>query len=326
MESLLLYLHDDPMFSNVLKFYRNMKNKLRSDLLNEIVKIGTWRLTDSTTSTNIEPKGTTFKYLLGDSISESFEKIYIELRLSKSGLRLCALSIEPFGGRSPYTILSSFSYWITGKQPEARRAIQTILLSLLIDTWAVDSREKAIISNAVLHRKMGILHPARYPASTHDTTVMYPLDPVTIIGLRYSLGFDDWHNTTLFQWHWLRTAPPYRGDFDVYIHQPYSERPIPDCIRLVALRQVSSSSLNANDARKVVVVASSQQVLQRFWDSQFVPNSESIILHDIDSNLVRLIYKVCNLIWSDTLNFVRDVSKSIEDLVSASHIVCLTGF
>jgi hypothetical protein len=134
VESLHLYLHRDSRFSNVFKFYRNIKNQRRSDLLNEIVKIGTWRLSDCLTGTNIEPKDTIFKYLPSDSVSQNLEKIYIELKSSKSRLTLCALSIEPFGGRSPYTILSSFSYWIAGKQPEAHRAIQTILLSLLIDT------------------------------------------------------------------------------------------------------------------------------------------------------------------------------------------------
>ena len=226
---------------------------------------------------------------------------------------MCFVSKGTFTGKSPYSAASYIRMMLMDSWVhDCYGVFRGVVLSLLIDAWAADWDDGQLMTSLLIQDDPLHWQPSWYSIPEDILPNMQPAHPASMLCYLSDPEVYDWDKAFYLRFVWPRQWPRYDGDVDVYVRQPYSRKPALDYVDILALKDPDPPSSN----RKLIVVASSPEVLERVVTSQYLSRMPSTRAPDVYAQILRFFCNLCNLILEDMLVFKAGVERSVEAIVS----------
>lgn len=305
----------DPRFADILKWYqRGNVNHTGFFVLRHDIYI---------TTNPSGPNGdliSKMSFPLGsygpDFFKRSLISVLDEVESDRKGIRIFAVSAE-ITRQTDRSVHSRH-------RPKTELQISYILAALISTIWSRDWCEETMIKQLLLRPEIvdrPIVPQLPTGVQAQDRR---PLAPFEMVERPLEAGTHEWDDAVYLEWQWLSEFRNFNNDVEVFVQEPYKTAPHFDYFRVLLL---STDVLNA---RKLVVVASSSNLLKRMVDARVLPDAveyeinghhaeESTVLlpPGINAQLIQLISRIYNLIRMDTLEYVTQARNSIADIVCA---------
>lgn len=256
-----------------------------------------------------------------DTISTCLMKIAQEMGKSTNetpnGLQSCLVAAgSSHRFQNVYHYLHEVYLILRNKDDAAGMAVHAIVALLLSKYWASADEEQEMIKAMLLQPLLTRpVWRVTLPSIATDTTS--PRTPSQRVKLPLDLKKSNWNNCFYLQWEWLAdvaniprlsraTGPP--GDLSIYVWQPYKERPVFDCFRLVVLHE-------SNGRRKIVAVTSSPKLLERLKRDNILPGPVTSWQGDSTIQMGHLFERLYWTLRNDAVKYIDQMSDLIEDVV-----------
>jgi hypothetical protein len=244
-----------------------------------------------------------------ETVAECFVKILDELdAVPASGLRVCAVCASTEG---PLFDSYSFPYEVyltlSRKVSDAARIFHLLTTRLLTVCWADTQFEQDVIERLIAQptpqkqKWQPDLPSARRrintpSAETSSTNAQHALSRPT--DLR-TIALSDF---VYLEWQWLQTTSQYDQDFDIYVWEPFKERPRLDYVRLALLPET-----NPNE-RKMLLVASSTRLLEA------LAGYEVSLAEDAKAQFLAFLTHLYSTMRDDITHFLTTTTAKVDEL------------
>ncbi|KAK5122545.1 hypothetical protein LTR85_003808 [Meristemomyces frigidus] len=278
----------------LLSWYRRIARTQQSDLLRSSISLNT-------------DDGSICQFRDDESVSQCFEKVLDVLdSASYSGLRICTLSAETLGTVKVYSFPYEVYLTLSGKVHNATRLFQLLTARLLMSYWASTEFEGRVID--ALISEPSPEDPQWQPQlpSCNGLARTRPLTPLETAQRPLQLDPTMWTDSVYLEWQWLGNVPQYVNDVDIYIWEPFKQRPPRDFIRLILLER------HELQERSLVMVASSSELLARLGPQQTRPDRKIVAMPSVDAQIFRLVVSVYRTIRMDVMRFLTQASARVE--------------
>ncbi|KAK4542863.1 hypothetical protein LTR36_006052 [Oleoguttula mirabilis] len=253
--------------------------------------------------------GSICKLVEDETISRCFERILETLDCASAcGLRICVLSAVTTGTEKLYSFPYEAYLTLFGKVENATRLFHLLAAGLLIAYWTATPFEDQAIEHLI--SKPAPEDPLWLPdlPSHRGQLRMKPLTAREAVQRPLEVDAGTWPDFFYLEWQWLGDVPPYSNDVDVYVWEPFKDRPPRDYIRLVALGQTKFNE------RKIVAIASSSKLLARLAMQPMRPDRKTVAMPGVDAQIFRLVTSIYQVIRSDVMYFLTQATARVADI------------
>jgi len=295
-------LSQHPSIKTLLHWYRRTVHLQQSTLVRDSL----WLTKDD---------GSVCQFAEDETVSQCFVKVYEELNSGyASGLRICALSTSTSGMPKMYSFPYEVYLTLSGQVNDATRLFHLVTARLLTFFWADNVFEEQIID--VLVTGSSLEPPQWQPRlpSRSNRLPTRPLAPTEMIQQSSKIDKSNWADLFYLELQWTAQLPHYDNDMDVYVWEPFKQRPSHDFVRLLALEQTSPGE------RRLVAVASSSRLLARLSLEPIRPDRRLALLPDVNTQLFRFLASIYRIICADVTQFITQASARVVDIVSNSQL------
>lgn len=244
-------------------------------------------------------------------MSQCFDKILTELDSNtSSGVRICALSASAVGVQKAYSFPYEVYLTLSKKIDDASRVFHTLTARLLTLYWAENGFEEQAIE-ALTSRPVPEppLWQPQLPSIATDLRVR-PLTSLNAVQRPLDIHAATWRDLLYLEWQWLREVPHYDNDVDIYVWEPFKQRPPRDFLRMLALKQTMPGE------RKVILVAGSSRLLERLGTEPIRTSRTTTSSYGTDAQMFRLFANIYRLIRADIIHFLTQASARVDQIVS----------